>query len=136
MNDYYKIGDFDPILDIFKEKDGLEMTYYTDGGRVFFTPVSANSYAELMIRLFPRNQLTVARIGVDKEHRGTGTAIINFLENYCREKGLEKLIIEQVCSKEMYNLCNKLGFKLDEFLSIPIPMDGFMLGCYSKEIVK
>lgn len=70
---------------------------------------------ELMIRnnIATNRTLTLARITLNKQHQGTGTKVINWLEQFARSNHAHTLIIECVLTQPMKNLALKLGFHED-----------------------
>lgn len=65
----------------------------------------------MLIRLFPKNAITIARIAVNNKGIGIGSKIIEAMINYSKKNKLEAIYIESILSIEMINLALKYNFK-------------------------
>lgn len=88
--------------------------------------------SELRVIFLSTFRLTVSRVCFIHRRSGTMTVLAAYLEEFCRMRQIQELVIQCVETPEMVNWCNKNGFS-------PIPsasmvFDGIILGDYRKYI--
>lgn len=66
---------------------------------------------ELMIRFHKSfGQLIIARMTVNNKRQGTGTKILDFLIEYAKDNGYNKLVAETVLSERLRRFLGKFNF--------------------------
>lgn len=67
----------------------------------------------LYLRPFPKHTLTVAHIQTLRNRQGIGKAIFECLEQYAKEQGCSRLVIEQAMTADVIRFAQKENFVLD-----------------------
>ncbi|MGP4073741.1 GNAT family N-acetyltransferase [Piscibacillus sp. B03] len=73
---------------------------------------SEKSDSELLLRseFIPSQTLVIERIAVTPKHSGIGSAILNWLINYSKDKGFERIILENCNTEDSINFALSKGF--------------------------
>lgn len=83
----YNNGDFRDIIDIYKDYDHCNMIEQEIfGNRVQIVPMDEESDAEMLIRLFPQDAVTIARMSVCNKGVGVGSKVIEKMIEYAKKK--------------------------------------------------
>lgn len=108
MNSNLDKQQFIKLVNIFEEDAGTTTNYWSQYNNFFIK----SEFNELMIRVNNYSkELTIARISVQKQRNGVATKTLNFLKQYARENGFEKIIIESAFTEEIKSFASKNRFK-------------------------
>lgn len=77
-------------------------------------------------------RLTIANVSLKKQRQGTMSAALHILEDFCREYGIEQLVVQCVETEPMAAFCRKHGFTPSPTASYIF--DGSILGEYCKSM--
>lgn len=75
----------------------------------------SESETELRILFLGEIKLTVSRVAFENKRVGTMTGVYEYLRNFCKEKGIKKIVIQSVETKEMANFCFKHRFEPNQY---------------------
>lgn len=75
----------------------------------------SESETELRILFLGEIKLTVSRVAFENKRAGTMTEVYVYLRNFCKEKGIKKIVIQSVETKEMANFCLKHRFEPNQY---------------------
>lgn len=123
-----------PIQDFFslkkilekQEKCKVKMSSGAFGRAIDFKSSKGTSiYIRCNMRPDAAPYLTLASIELFNRRIGTGTMILNFLKQYGKEKGFAAVMIESVCTEEMYSFCLKHNFTKISSSFLPAHHDFF-----------
>lgn len=117
------------IQSIIEEKNYCQCPYHIRGNSVWF--LSTTDESELRLLTLGDISVTVSRVGFSHRRAGTMTEIISLLEQFCKEKGIKKLVVQSVETEEMAAFCKKFGYVPDPNCSLML--DDFVYGDYVKE---
>ena len=94
----------------------------------------ASSYFEVELRLgFLGNfGLIISRVCFINKRKGTMSAILKYLIEYCKNNLIHFIIVQSVLTKEMAAFCLKHGFKPEPYSSLDA--GEFIMGNYRLEI--
>lgn len=65
------------------------------------------SETELRILFLGDIKLTILRVAFKNKRMGTMTEIYEYLRTFCKEKGIKKIVVQSVETKEMADFCLK-----------------------------
>lgn len=77
-------------------------------------------------------RMTVSRVAFKNRRVGTMTEIMKFCEQFAREKGVKKLVVQSVETPEMAQWCLKNGYKPNPAATMEI--NGLVVGDYEKDV--
>lgn len=73
------------------------------------------SETELRILFLGDIKMTISRVAFKNKRVGTMTDIYNYLLNFCKEKGIKKIVVQSVETKEMADFCLKHNLQPNEY---------------------
>lgn len=73
------------------------------------------SETELRILFLGDIKMTISRVAFKNKRVGTMTDIYNYLLNFCKEKGIKKIVVQSVETKEMADFCLKYNLQPNEY---------------------
>ena len=124
----YNNGDFKPIVNIYKQYDDcLVEEQEIFGNRVMIQSLD-KSEAEMLIRFFPKDSITIARMSVNHTRKGIGSKILDYIIKYAKDNQLKNIYIESILSKEMISLAKK--YKFTPVKSLSYEMHDDIYGTY------
>lgn len=88
--------------------------------------------SELRLLFMGTYQVTVSRVAFIHRRHGTMTKVLAFLEDFCRQHQIQRILIQSVETPEMAAFCQKNGFEPRPNASFE--MHGYILGDHIKEI--
>lgn len=121
MEEFVREYNLEGLLEILAE-DGGEKFQCTENKKTYHSAVlwlEWGEEAEIRLKFFG-DQLIVSRITLSERGKGTGTKVLEYLKDYAQAKGLGKVVVESVMSKEMVMLCRKCGFVPEPRTVIPL----------------
>lgn len=74
---------------------------------------SADDTTELRLLFLGTYKLTVSRVAFRNKRQGTMTAVLSILEQFCRDNGIERLVLQCAGTPEMTACALKNGFAPD-----------------------
>lgn len=107
------VEDFAPLKNILErqEKCKVRLTSETFGRAINLKSLKGTSiYIRCNIRPDAAPYLTLASIELVNKRIGTGTMILDFLKQYGKKNEFAAIMIESVCTEEMYSFCLKHSF--------------------------
>lgn len=88
--------------------------------------------SELRLLFLGSYQVTVSRVAFLHRRQGTMTKVLSFLEDFCKQNQIQRILIQSVETPEMAAFCVKNGFTPNPYASFLA--DGCVLGDYIKNI--
>lgn len=89
--------------------------------------------SELRLLFLGKVHVLVSRAAFINRRQGTMTKVLGFLEEFCKEHGVSRIVIQSVETSEMAAFCEKNHFTPSPTASMLF--DGVILGDYIKEIL-
>lgn len=88
--------------------------------------------SELRLLFLGKVHVLVSRVAFINRRQGTMTKVLGFLEKFCKEHEVSRIVIQSVETPEMAAFCEKNHFAPSPTASMLF--DGVILGDYIKEI--
>ena len=112
------------IKNLIEEKQNCQLN--TD--KCLYTYWLRGDNNEFRISQLGNFKVIISRVEFEHKRKGTMSAILQIIKEYCKREGIATICIQSVETEEMVNFCNKNGLIPDEYATIDI--DGMIFGDY------
>ncbi|AXY06258.1 MULTISPECIES: N-acetyltransferase [Bacillus cereus group] len=122
------IHDFQTLKLLLEEiiQDEIELF---EGFSKYTLHISSKVTINLRSELFPKPYLAIAAISITPSNQGKGSIILEWFKTFAKEKGFERLVLQEVITKEGYHFALKNRFTkacnlYEETFGDPSSIDG------------
>ncbi|MFK4415336.1 MULTISPECIES: GNAT family N-acetyltransferase [Bacillus] len=103
------IHDFQTLKLLLEEiiQDEIELF---EGFSKYTLHISSKVTINLRSEFFPKTYLAIAAISITPSNQGKGSIILEWFKTFAKEKGFERLVLQEVITEEGYHFALKNGF--------------------------
>lgn len=114
------------LRELLEEAEGTPVQYTPGLREIWYR--GENTEMELRILFLFNFKITVSRVCFTRRRKGTMTKVFDFLMDFCRNKQIEKIVVQSVETPEMAAWCLKNGLIPD--IASSFFMENYYIGDY------